>query len=141
MSHKKKITFIIIFSIFVFIIGFILTEPVAMGICDSNARFSCIRPLSDIGQPLAMGPISLFLISLILLFFSREVFDAWKKFAVVYIPLAIIWLALTPTSCSSLVCPDREMVTWYTSIGFFLISLGIIIYKKIKISGQSKTVI
>ena len=76
---------------------------------------------------------------ILLLFLRQEVFKTWSKFAMVAIPLAVIWIALTPVQSGSSaiaglgIAEDRESVTWIVSILFLVISLIIIAVKSYKL--------
>ena len=78
-------------------------------------------------------------VSLFLLYFLKEgVYKAWRKFAVIYLPIAIFLIAISPTHSSNFlggpsVGYDREGTTIALSIIFLLISLILIIYKSIKL--------
>ena len=132
MNHKKKLILLIVLSLIVIFGGYVLSYPEKFNICGQE-QWSCISFFSfQIGEPLFIGGLSLLLTFILLLFFSQEIFNVWKKFAVWYIPIAIILLAITPTSDSAFLAPDREIITWFTSIAFLVVSLIIIRYKQLQ---------
>jgi len=77
------------------------------------------------------------LLSLIPLYFLKEgIYKAWRKFAVIYLPIAILWIAASdPYGGGGYVgmLDSREQVTFFVSGLFLLISLILIIYKSIKL--------
>lgn len=89
----------------------------------------------NVGHPLVVGLIPLIPILFILLFFSKEIFNTWKKFAIFLIPLSIILIIITPVYCHAPLnlCFNKILTTRFTSIGFSILSLIIIIYKIIRL--------
>ena len=89
----------------------------------------------NVGHPLVVGLIPFVFVLIILFFFSREVFSTWKKFAIVLIPISIILITITPVYCDAPLnlCLNKILVTRFTSIGFSILSLIIIIYKSVRI--------
>ena len=68
----------------------------------------------------------MFPLLLLFLFLSvKRVMDL-KKFAVIYLPLTIILLAISPSSNAGIYGLDRELIAWFTSGLFLTISLLII---------------
>ncbi len=131
---KNKNFLPIVLSAVLFLIAVIFLLP-----CDSSRNFVCQGKYGEsLGQPLALGSVSFFLISIILLFVKKEVFVLWSKFALVAIPLLVLWIILTPVTCGAAlgVCLDKELVSWYASISFLIISLIIIIYKSLQIRSK-----
>lgn len=82
--------------------------------------------------------ISLFLVSILLLFFSETIFNSWKKFAQIYIPISIILVLLAPNFVNTGMGVvgygfDKETTTWWLSGIFFVVSLIIIIRQSLKL--------
>lgn len=80
---------------------------------------------------------SFFIISLILLFAREEVFHSWKKFTIVYLPIAAIFLFLAAGESGGgigLASIDSEIISWFLSGLFLFISILIIGVKSWKSS-------
>jgi len=73
----------------------------------------------------------------VLLFSNSTIFQTWLKFAAVYIPLAAILFFIAPTDNADLYGLDSELIAWFTSGLFFVISLLIIIIKWFRSRGHS----
>lgn len=89
----------------------------------------------NVGHPLVVGLIPFIFVLFILLFLSREIFNAWKKFTIVFIPISVILIIITPVYCNAPLnmCFNKILTTRFTSIGFAILSLIIIIYKSVRI--------
>jgi len=89
----------------------------------------------NVGHPLVVGLIPFIFILFLLFFFSKNIFNTWKKFAIVLIPISIILITITPVYCDAPLnlCFNKILTTRFTSIGFAIISLIIIIYKSVRI--------
>lgn len=133
MKHTHILVFLLMASLLAFISGVVLVYPDLVGLCPQGAR-SCIYsfPVFSVGEPLLFGAIPLFITFLILLFLRKETYDTWKKFAIVYLPLAFILIFTTPVS-SGFLQMDRELMSLWTAGIFLVISLGIIAYKAWKL--------
>lgn len=130
---KIKINIIILFlSVGCFLFGFFLAMPEKNNLCELGA-LNCVEFFSEkVAQPLILISLFLFLISLILLFTKPEVFKTWSKFAIFAIPLIALFIISTPVQCGGGyigMCLNKEMASIFSSIGFFIISLLIIIFK------------
>ena len=132
MNPKKNIVISLVVSIVLILVGYYLTNPEMFGLCTPNELGYCATPYNrSIGQPLVLGMISVSL-SLLVLLFRQEAFQAWKKFAVWAIPLGVVPIALTPVQSGGAIgipSIDREIATWLVSGAFLLISL-VIIFRK-----------
>src|SRR3989344_3046175 len=139
MTHKKTTKILLGASLLLFVLGLVFAFSEEVGLCQYN-EISCINLYSEgLAQPLILGMLALVITLIALLFIRQEVFKAWSKFALVAIPLAVIWIALTPVQSGSGaiaglgIAETRESVTWIASIAFFAISLLIILVKSLKI--------
>ncbi len=84
----------------------------------------------------AFFSFSLFVISLILFFLREEVFHSWKKFAIIYLPIAALILFVTAGESGGgigLARIDSEIISWWLSGLFIFISLIIIAVKSWKL--------
>jgi|APHig6443717497_1056834.scaffolds.fasta_scaffold253420_1 hypothetical protein len=131
MDYKKKVAWGIIISVVGILIGYYLSSPIKHFVC---TKTWCTKIIGgDVGMPLFLFSIALFFIFFIFLFIKEEIFNYWKKFAKIFLPVAIILIVITPTQYGGFVGIDKEMVTWILSVLFFIISIGIIIYQSIKL--------
>ena len=133
---KTTILKILVFSAGFFVVGIIALYPDSFGICSVGDR-ECIYPLAfNLGEPLTFFTI-LFIPSVLLVLAFRDlIYQTWKKFALVYIPLAAILIALVPVNCGgayiSFFCLNKENTSWLTAAGFLLITLILLIPQKLK---------
>ena len=136
MNHRKILGILLGLSILGIVVGFFIVYPEYFGICgvDQNCIDSKFL-IFNVAHPLVIGLIPLVPILVIMLFLSREVFETWKKFAIVLIPISVILITITPVYCDAPLnlCLDKKLITWLTSIGFSILSLIIIIYKSVRI--------
>ncbi|EKE20746.1 MAG: hypothetical protein ACD_7C00494G0001 [uncultured bacterium] len=129
MNYRKKIGLLVVFTMIMAIIGYLLTEIVRLNFFDSLDE--------SIGIPVFLFSLTLFFIFFIFLFIKEGVFNYWKKFAKIFLPIAIIIIAITPTQQGGFVGIDKELATWWL-VGLFLISsFGIIIWKSIELRKKS----
>ncbi|MDH4330108.1 MAG: hypothetical protein OEV93_00975 [Candidatus Moranbacteria bacterium] len=131
MKSKKKESIILMTSIILFLIGYAIVYPENMGICDRN-NDACIysMPTFTIGEPLLFGSISLVVVSIFLFFTNKKSFDIWKKFSIIYLPIAIILILITPVTSGGLININKELTTMWLAGIFFVVSLGIIFGKR-----------
>ena len=132
MNYKKVIQILLLVSFTSLLSGVILGLSEKIGIC-SVSDWKCIDKVSAIAEPLFIISISFAAILVLLFFIPEKFFRAWQRFAIVYLPLSILLIILAPSlSRDPLLNIDKEYVTWATSISFFIISLGIILFQAIK---------
>lgn len=119
-------------STFLVLCGYVFANPQIFRLCNLNAWDCTSRYVLNIGQPIFLSTIFLPLIFLILFFTKPEVFKTWSKFAIFAIPLIALFIISTPVQCGGGyigMCLNKEMASIFSSIGFFIISLLIIIFK------------
>lgn len=135
MSHRKILGILLGLSI----LGVVLSLAFSPGIYSFCRIFqSCTDSdfiIFNIAHPLVLGLIPLLPILVILILLPGAIFNAWKRFAIFLIPISIILITITPVQCSAPLgmCFDKILTTRFTSIGFVIISLIIIIYKSVRI--------
>ena len=139
MKRKSNLILTIISAIF-FGVGWFITSAnsvIGLKLCISETDTGCLAHIIEgVGQPLFLGFACIFLISISFFFLRQEVFKTWSRFALLAIPLGAILITLTPTQGNgSFATPtiDREIITWFVSILFLLISLLIIAVKSYKL--------
>ena len=127
---KKKE--ILLGSWLVAIVLLLISKVGTFSLCDGN--YSCAHALANILRSLipllALAPLSL-----IFYFLRDEVFKAWVKFALWWIPLSIVLSYLTPENNE--LFPTGPGVTAYIlSALFVLISLIIVLVKSLSLRKQ-----
>ncbi len=129
--NPKTITALFLgLSIVALVSGVLLTSPEQYGICAPDKTFTCIEPIgNNIGQPLFMGSIALVIVFLILFFLPPIYFKAWLKYAAWFIPVAVIWIAMSDVTCGGYLplCFDKELATWWSSGLYIVLSLVVIV--------------
>lgn len=130
MDYAKKKYLQLIISIVGILVGYYFSSPIKHDICQKTLCTKIIG--GDVGIPLFLFSIALFFIFFIFLFIKEEVFNYWKKFAKLFLPVAIILIIITPTQYGGFVGIDKEMATWGLASLFLIISFGIIIWKSIQ---------
>lgn len=115
-----------------FAVGYVLTNSIKFGICISNNVVTdalCINLYERVGDPLFYGAGALAVVFFVLLF-AQYAFQAWKKFAVWFIPLATLLFVFYPEPGSGdLFSPYPEQVFQWVSGLYIIISLFLILYK------------
>lgn len=129
MKHKRAIKNILVISACVFIATIVFSD-----LANKHDNFGLYwETVEMIVQVPAFFSLSLFIISLILFFLHEEVFHSWKKFAIIYLPLAaIILVAAAGESGGGGIGAariDGEIISWLLAIVFLTVSIGIIGYK------------
>ncbi|MFA5831255.1 MAG: hypothetical protein WC878_05495 [Candidatus Paceibacterota bacterium] len=154
MKNKKILKSILVISVVVFVVAFIPMFPDIFGLCKNfqdviiNGRsYGCEGWYTYfygnfMFYPILLSPI-VFLFSILVLIKikSEDIFRSWKNFSYWWIPISIFFIAMTPSSSGGSLGSfgmgmDRESVTWFFAVLFFLISLILIIYKSIKLKGK-----
>lgn len=105
------------------LVGFFVSLVMALGAVGLFI-FEISRFVDSVSQVM----ISLFgclAIVFLVLHFAKAGYVTWKKFAVIYIPISLILIAVTPEN-AGFMNPDRELMTWFLSGLFLLISLAVI---------------
>ena len=141
MSKKILITFLLVGLLFL-ATGFLLSFPQNFGFCISD-DWVCISDMSDnYGESFIFWAIYFLIAVIFVRVFNASVYTVWKKFTFVYVPLSVLLIAFVPVYCGGsyveIFCLNKENSTWLTSIGFLVITLILIISKKLKSkSGQN----
>ncbi len=139
MSHKKKTGLLLGFSVVAVILGVLLTNPEQFGICSPDKTFTCIEPIgNNIGQPLFMGSVALFIVFLILYFLPPIYFKAWRKYVAWFIPVAILWITTSDVTCGGYlpVCFDKELAAWWSSGIYLVLSLLVLGATRLRTTGR-----
>lgn len=131
MSTKKLNITLLGFSLIGLGVGYILTNSVVFGLCGSDA-YTCRGLLNEIGDPLFYGMAVLAVVFFILIFIPRA-FSAWWKFAIWYIPLAVLIFATIPAPRAWInVYPSPDSVYRWVSGIYLAVSMGLILMVSLK---------
>ncbi len=141
MNYRKIVGILLAIALVMFVIGFVVSFPNRVGLC---AAFNSTCPFYaltfSVGNPLYLGTIPLIIAFLIILLAKREVFDGWKWFAGIFLPIAVIWTANLPENCTSLVCSDRSGAAQMFGYIFLIITLIIAVYKTLRSRASNKKI-
>lgn len=131
MKYKKGPLISLILSILGIVVGNMIWR---WGIVNCVSDTCRTLSIEYFGKNLTLGLAFVLVSSLLLLFFSDKIFKSWKKFSCVYLLLAVLLVIFTPAQCGAPInlCFNKVRVTILAGIVFVIISLGIIIYQKIK---------
>jgi len=128
MNNKNIATALFILSVIGLGVGYVLTNSIKFGICIANevvTEASCINLYERVGDPVFYGMAALALVFLVLMLVPKA-WNAWKKFAVWYIPIAAVLLILYPEPNSWDVLPDpQELSKWISGL-YIVVSLFIV---------------
>ncbi|HBR78872.1 MAG TPA: hypothetical protein DEA46_00390 [Candidatus Moranbacteria bacterium] len=131
MDYRKKNWLGIIISIVGILLGYYFSSPIGNNICKKTL---CIKIIGgDVGMPLFLFSISLLFIFSIFLLAKEEIFNIWKKFVKIFLPVAMLIIIVTPTTYGGFVGIDKELATWWLAGLFLIVSIGIIIWKSIQL--------
>lgn len=118
MNRKDEVIWWLVVSIVMFLVSLIL--------------YFVGREFDAIGQYLTTYSVVMFVLILVqAIANSLRLLAAWKKLTLYYVPIMAVIVLLTGRG-TGIMPIDSELVTWWTAGLFLIISLGIIIYKKLK---------
>jgi len=134
MNYKKQVQLLAIIStIWVLFDIFFLCQPTGGDlICQKTPGEWILAPFLE---------SIIILILCIPLFFTKEaVYFAWRKFAIWYVPISIIYISTASSrsqgSFGYSMPSDQEFAMYALPFLFIVISLILIIYKSIKLRGK-----
>ncbi len=135
MSYKKIIVCVIIvlFGLFFYLNGVRNDEAVFnLGLCTYPDTTCAYNTVIGVVKPLQVVLLGLSLSLLFLLFASEQAFKAWRKFALVAIPVGAILLWLAPTNTPggfgiSFFSYTKESASWLVSGAFLVASFVVIV--------------
>lgn len=135
MSHRKKILLLI--GLLILISGAFYFYGIYIINCNLMNNYLCNSWFFEelvsafIAIPLFVSASLLYLI-----IFSERVFNVWKKFAIVAIPLMILAIFITrvdPRECGVLLCVDRTFMIFFSGIVYLILSIITISFSAIYI--------
>lgn len=134
MNNRKLNILLLVLSVIGLGVGYVLTNSIKFGICIANptvTQASCINFYERLGDPIFYGMGALALVFLTLLTIPKA-WPAWKRFAIWFVPVAAILLAIYPEPNSWDVLPSpQEFSKWVSGI-YILVSVWIIVASKRK---------
>lgn len=137
---KKYNLAIFLLSLLGVAVGYGIVYPEKIGLCalgDKTCIFSF--PIFTLGHPLFFLSLSILAISAVLYFVREELFRAWGKFALWFIPLSIVLVYLAPIQSSDWIFPlDKKLTASLLARLFFLVSLLIITIKSWRLRKVAK---
>lgn len=133
MIVKKKPAVYFIASVVLAAVGYLISKkPGLLILCDNQTyglRRGCFVEYFRIGDPLLYGMSALALIFLVL-YFLPKAWDAWKKFALWFVPITAILFIVYPEPESWDI--PQEPVFKFISGVYVVVSLLIILYASLR---------
>lgn len=121
------------------LVGYILANPLFFGFCKNVYTFGhstgCLDvSIKIVGKPLFMFSVIALIPAIVAIFLSRETFTFWLRFAVVWLILSVLVIALFPTEEHAWVDYGfiRENAAWVMGALFACISLLLVAWKSFK---------
>jgi hypothetical protein len=136
MDYKKKIIWGIVMSVLGFFTSVVLAKPELFSLCekgDKKCIYFFIDYFDNVAQFVGLFSVIFLLLFFIFLFIKEDIFNIWKKFAKIFLPIAVLLVIVTPTHYGGLVGIDKELVTWWSASLFLISSIGIIMWKSIQL--------
>lgn len=126
--------------------GLVLSNPLKFGICNRvyifNGKTGCLdSSIRHVGEPLLIFSVVVFMFFLACLFFSNTTRLSWLRFALWWLPLSAILIAITPVTNSNwlpMYSIENNTVTVLMASLFTIISLGIIAWKQFGPGSKAK---
>ncbi len=113
-----------------FFVSIVLTRPEIFNLCSKDDAL-CINDyimnFNDFAEIVGIFSITLFVIFVILLFFQEVVFNLWKKFAMVYIPIAMLIVFFSSNQSGVVPLSPKEFFIYLLPLSFFITSIIIVI--------------
>lgn len=124
MNYRKKILILMIVMLFISILTIMIAFFRTDAICSS---YSCYDFLYDERWIFFIfTPLFIFGSLLFTVIFSERIFNIWKKFAVVTVPLMLIGILLVkvdPIACGNLICVNRTFMIFFAGILYLVLSI------------------
>ena len=125
MNYRKKILISIVVLLIISALFYFYTLNIIN--CNKINNYTCSSWVFDELIPfLVFTPLFISASLLVTLIFSERVFNIWKKFAMVAIPLMIIGILLVkvnPVECGVLICVDRTFMILFSGILYLVLSV------------------
>jgi|GEM_PF-6798821 len=125
MNYRKKI-FILIITLLI-ISGLSYLYALYIIGCNHSSSYSCSTIFfKQLNSTFVATPLFISASLLFLVIFSEKVFNIWKKYAVVAIPLMLVGIFVTkvdPVACGILICTDRTFMIFFLGIVYTILSV------------------
>ncbi|MFC1608810.1 hypothetical protein ACFL2R_03050 [Patescibacteria group bacterium] len=135
MDYRKIVRNMIITCVVLIGMSVVLASPEVFGLCPKG-DLSCVRgfihKFDEVIQTVFYFAFAIGIVSLGLYFTGQKSFNIWKKFSMIYLPVALILVLMSPSVNMQFIGVDRELVTLWLAGIFFVISLIIIFTKREK---------
>jgi lysylphosphatidylglycerol synthetase-like protein (DUF2156 family) len=140
MSYKKEIKKLIIISLIILLITIAINFSTRLSYCGKST--DCLFNLSVIllkYNQFILLPSAMAL--LFLLFFlmidCKFIYEAWRNFSVIFLPIVVLISFFMPTNCTGMFCMlTQQSASYSMTLLFLLTSLFIIIIKSIQLRGK-----
>lgn len=138
---NSKISAFLLFSLsFIGLgVGYIFTNSTQFKICVCSAEIcnpACLNFYERLGDPIFYGMGGLAVVFLLLLFVPRA-WEAWKRFAIWFVPLATLIFIFYPTyNSGDFISPPFETAFQWISGVYVVISLVVIAWTAFRSAGM-----
>ena|SRR3989338_11368159 len=142
MHYKSKFIVIAIALFFLAAVLMLYARTEYVGIC-AHRDWDCLDTLDTIVVIASSFLLVISPLVLILAFLHKEIFTVWFKFARIYVPIALVLVAITPSSSGGSMFigfgePDKGSVGWLLGGIFVIISLVLIVRAHRRLKRQEK---
>ena len=128
MTRKK----VCIVSLIGLVLG-IAIDPYIIGLCATDKSLCIFDSLAHIlGKPLVIIFLPLFLVSVAMFRFKKQIFDTWVRFVYFWLPITALFVILAPEYDSSLLNIQKDSVSLFMSGLFMIVSFFLVVYISIK---------
>ena len=125
---KNKTFWLLVLSIIGIIVGLVFKNSTELGFCLVSEP-TCLNQLTQIGNAIFYSMQAIALVFLVLLFVPHA-FNAWKKFAIWFLPLMFIYFAIYENQ--GFFSVPEESVYRFLSVVYAALSLAIIGWKMLQ---------
>jgi cell division protein FtsL len=140
MKYQKKILIIFSATFITLCISIIISE---LDFTHCDYRGYCTDVIGSIfGQGLGFLSLSTLPVLFFLLFTKKAVYETWKKFALIFVPIVALWVLAVPSSCGGFLpmCLTKELVSMFSAILLLIISILIIAIQSWKHRDKTKQI-
>lgn len=125
MSYRKKVLILLGILLSISLLSYLYANNIIK--CNQLNSYSCSTFFfNELVSVFVATPLFISASLLFQLIFSEKVFNVWKKFAFVAVPLMIIGILLVkvdPISCGILICVNRTFMIFLTGVFYLIFSI------------------
>lgn len=140
MNYRKKLFVLLGILLTISLLSYLYATYI-IG-CNHSHEYSCSTFFfNELASVFVATPLFVSASLLFALIFSERVFNVWKKFAMIAIPLMIIGILLVkvdPIACGNLICVDRTFMIFFTGILYLILSFITTIISAIYFNSKNK---